>query len=387
MKPSVVIKPPQWMRHPNLLFLMRILNAGDMNARLVGGCIRNHLMGLPVRDIDIATRLIPDEVIERLNTAHIRTIPTGIAHGTVTALINGIGYEITTLRRDIATDGRRADVAFDTDWIADAARRDFTVNALYADCDGSIYDPLGSGMDDLQNHCIRFIGDPEQRIREDYLRILRFFRFYGRYGHGIPDPASFHACKQLKDGIHTLSHERIATELCDILSDNHAIQAVTSMAEASLMPCNTGHIPALGQLIALQEQLDLINIPARYHLIGFDKKYIKNSKINRFFKALDIFEKDWDGNVKRALFLHDRPIVLQGLMILRAIHGNIADNVLTDAVNTPAPVLPVTATDIMDHFHIDPGPQVGAKLDRARDLWIENNFTLNYMELLNGIDN
>ena len=157
---------------------------GNKNLRFVGGCVRNALLGLPITDIDLATTLQPEEVMQRLNAAHIQCIPTGIDYGTVTAVLNGVGYQITTLRRDVATDGRRAVVAYTTDWAEDAARRDLTVNALYADWNGIIYDPLGEGLKDIEKRRIRFVGDPEVRIQEDYLRILRFLRFYSFYGIG-----------------------------------------------------------------------------------------------------------------------------------------------------------------------------------------------------------
>jgi tRNA nucleotidyltransferase/poly(A) polymerase len=181
-------------------------------ARFVGGAVRDWLLGRQVADIDIATSLPPTTVVERLNGSGIRVIPTGLDHGTVTALLNTRAYEITTLRRDVETDGRHARVAFTDDWAEDAARRDFTMNALYAEPDGTIYDPTG-GLDDLEIGLVRFIGDPMQRIEEDRLRLLRYFRFFAWYGQVAPVPADLDACRALAGTLGNLSVERVWIEL------------------------------------------------------------------------------------------------------------------------------------------------------------------------------
>jgi poly(A) polymerase len=177
-----------WMALPETKAVIAALEArgGPGCARFVGGCVRNTLMGKPIDDIDIATTLTPDEVIEALGAAGLRSIPTGVDHGTVTALSGGRPYEITTLRRDVSTDGRRAVVAFTQDWGEDAQRRDFRFNALYADPRGRLYDPTGEGVNDAREGRVVFVGDPRTRIREDYLRILRFFRFHAWYGRARP---------------------------------------------------------------------------------------------------------------------------------------------------------------------------------------------------------
>jgi poly(A) polymerase len=193
------------------------LGAAEGLTRYVGGAVRDDLLGLPVNDIDLATRIVPEEVVERLERARIKAVPTGIDHGTVTAVSDGHPFEITTLRRDVSTDGRRATVAFTDDWKEDAARRDFTINALFADpLTGELFDYFG-GLADLEQRHVRFIGDPFQRIAEDHLRILRFFRFHARFDAGTPDEAALDACTARANDLMALSRERIADELLKLL--------------------------------------------------------------------------------------------------------------------------------------------------------------------------
>ncbi len=194
------------------------LGADRGQTRLVGGAVRDSLAGLPVKDVDLATCFAPDEVIHRLGAAGIKTVATGLAHGTVTAIVDSGGVEITTLRRDLETDGRRAKIAFSDDWREDAARRDFTINALYADIlTGEVFDYFG-GAEDLRAGMVRFIGDPLKRIAEDHLRILRFFRFHARFGRGRPDTKSLDACGARANDLMALSRERIADELLKLLA-------------------------------------------------------------------------------------------------------------------------------------------------------------------------
>jgi poly(A) polymerase len=198
--------------------LLDALGAGEGLTRYVGGAVRDDLLDLPVSDVDLATRLQPQEVIERLEAARIKAVPTGIDHGTVTAVSDGHAYEVTTLRRDVATDGRRATVAFTAAWEEDAARRDFTINALSADpITGEVFDYFG-GLEDLLAHHVRFIGDPLKRIAEDHLRILRYFRFHARFGSGKPDETALEACTVRANDLMALSRERIADELLKLLS-------------------------------------------------------------------------------------------------------------------------------------------------------------------------
>lgn len=223
----------EWTRRADLAGVVAALGPGM--ARYVGGAVRDTLLGLPVKDVDIATPLLPEVVMQRLKEAEIRAVPTGIEHGTVTAALAGGAVEITTLRRDVSTDGRRATVAFAEDWREDAARRDFTINALYADpATGEISDWFG-GLDDLAARRVRFIGDARQRIREDHLRILRFFRFQARFGVWPADAEAEEACAELAATLRGLSRERVGMELINLLALPDPAKAVARMADLGVL--------------------------------------------------------------------------------------------------------------------------------------------------------
>src|SRR5688572_6528451 len=228
---------PHWITALETVAVLDALEAegGADCARFVGGCVRNSLVGRQIDDLDIATTLTPDRVTRALVAAGLRAVPTGIDHGTVTAISNHRPHEITTLRRDVATDGRRATVAFTEDWCEDAQRRDFTLNALYARRDGSIFDPTGHGVADAKAGRIVFVGEPEQRLTDDHLRNLRFFRFYAWFGKGAPDAAAIAACAKLKDRIDNLAAERISKELLKLLAADDPRAAVRLMAETGVL--------------------------------------------------------------------------------------------------------------------------------------------------------
>lgn len=219
-----------WMISPETRAVMDALG----EARFVGGVVRNSLMGREVSDIDIATPLTPDEVTKRLEAAKLKAVPTGVEHGTITAISNGRPYEVTTLRRDVSTDGRRAVVTFTTDWAEDAQRRDFTMNALYADATGEVFDTVG-GVADLKAGRVRFVGDPVTRIREDFLRILRLFRFHAWYGKGEIDKPALQACAAEKAGLRQLSGERIAKEMLKLLAAEDPVPVLRSMAATGIL--------------------------------------------------------------------------------------------------------------------------------------------------------
>jgi poly(A) polymerase len=214
--PPARLPPQPWMTAPGTLAVLQALTAGGSPARFVGGCVRDALLDRPVNDVDIATPEPPPRVLALLRAAGLKALPTGVEHGTITALAHGHHYEVTTLRRDVSTDGRRAVVAFTDDWAADAARRDFTINALFCDSDGTIHDHVG-GIADLAERRIRFVGDAEQRIREDVLRLLRFFRFYAHLGRAPPDAAALAAARTLAPLLPRLSGERVRAELLRLL--------------------------------------------------------------------------------------------------------------------------------------------------------------------------
>jgi poly(A) polymerase len=225
----------KWRRHRGMTKLLDALGGGEGETRYVGGAVRDGLLGLPVNDVDFATRLRPDEVVERLQAAGLKAVPTGIEHGTITAVSDGHPYEVTTLRRDVETFGRHATVAFTDDWKEDAARRDFTINALMADpVTGEIFDYFG-GLPDLEQRHVRFIGDPFERIAEDHLRILRFFRFHARFGQGEPDAAALEACAARANDLMALSRERIADELLKLLSVEDPVATVRIMLERAIL--------------------------------------------------------------------------------------------------------------------------------------------------------
>ncbi len=233
--------------------LLAALDAGRGETRFVGGCVRDTLLGLPVSDVDLATRLAPEEVMRRLEKARIKAVPTGLAHGTVTAVLGGAPVEVTTLRRDVATDGRRATIAYTDDWREDAARRDFTINALSADpASGELFDYFG-GLDDLKARRVRFIGDPLQRIAEDHLRILRFFRFHARFADGEPDPAALAACAARANDLMALSRERIADELLKLLGLPDPAPTVRLMIARGILKPVLPEIESAGRLAALIE--------------------------------------------------------------------------------------------------------------------------------------
>ena len=227
----MILLEAAWQRRPGLDRLVGSLGAANGQCRYVGGAVRDTLLGLPVADLDIATALRPDAVMAHLKAAGIRVVPTGLAHGTVTAVLADGPVEVTTLRRDVATDGRHAVVAFTDDWRADAARRDFTINALSADpTNGIVHDYFG-GVDDLASRRVRFIGEATARIAEDHLRILRFFRFHARFGVDAPDPAGLAACTARANDLMTLSRERIAQELLKLLGATNPVPTVRIMIE------------------------------------------------------------------------------------------------------------------------------------------------------------
>lgn len=211
-----VLPNADWRKRAGLRRIVGALGADAV--KIVGGAVRDTLLGLPVTDIDLATPLLPEEVTRRLEDANVKVIPTGIAHGTVTAIASGDHHEITTLRRDVETDGRRATIAFADDWREDAARRDFTINALYADPDSGRIDDWFGGLDDLAAGCVRFIGDAATRIAEDHLRILRFYRFAARFGQGDLEPVSHAAAIDARQSLKSLSRERVADELLKIMA-------------------------------------------------------------------------------------------------------------------------------------------------------------------------
>lgn len=262
------INAQRWREHRGMARVLEALGADEGLTRYVGGAVRDDLLHLPFSDVDLATRLRPDEVVQRLGAAKIRAVPTGIDHGTITAVSSGHPIEVTSLRRDVATDGRRATIAFTDDWKEDAARRDFTINALSADPrTGEVYDYFG-GTDDLIARRVRFIGEPLERIAEDHLRILRFFRFHARFGAGAPDRDALTACAARANDLMALSRERIADELLKLLSVPEPSPTVAIMLDHRIL---RPVLPEIGQeglnrlqvLVRTEEQANIPSDPIR----------------------------------------------------------------------------------------------------------------------------
>lgn len=265
---DVRLDADHWRRRPGMAKLLEALGAQEGVTRYVGGAVRDALLELPVSDVDLATRLRPDEVVERLQVAGIKAVPTGFDHGTVTAVSDGHPYEVTTLRRDVETHGRRATVAFTDDWREDAARRDFTMNALMADpVTGEVYDYF-DGIPDLRARHVRFIGNPFERIAEDHLRILRFFRFHARFGRGDPDRAALEACTARANDLMALSRERIADELLKLLAVENPSPTVRVMLERSILKpvlpeIETEAVESLEALVAAETEAAIGSDPLR----------------------------------------------------------------------------------------------------------------------------
>src|SRR5262252_88932 len=251
------IDPQPWMVEPATLAVLRALAAGGAEARFVGGSVRDALLGQRIGDIDIATSALPERVIALLEKARIKVVQTGLDHGTVTAIVPPRHFEITTLRRDVETYGRRAQVAFDADWVADAARRDFTINAIFLSPDGTIHDPVG-GLPDLRARRVRFVGDPATRIAEDVLRLLRYYRFEARFGTGAGAPQARAACRAAAYLLPTLSGERIAQELVRLLEIPQPTRILQMMRDDGVLAVV---LPEACRLDRLQRMIETESVP------------------------------------------------------------------------------------------------------------------------------
>lgn len=263
------IDPEVFLKRQGIRRLLKALEAKEGTTRFVGGAVRDLLLDVPHDDLDLATTLKPDEVIRRLEAKGIKAVPTGINHGTITAVSSGTVVEVTTLRSDVSTDGRRATVAFTDDWREDAGRRDFTINALYADpYSGELFDYFG-GLADLESRTVRFIGEPLQRIAEDHLRILRYFRFHARYGHGQPDAHALEACAARANDLMALSRERIADEMLKLLALEDPSPTVQVMLDrgifAPILPeIGKNGLERLRHLVSIERQAELAPDPIRH---------------------------------------------------------------------------------------------------------------------------
>ncbi len=367
-----------------------------VEARVVGGAVRNALLGEPIADIDLAVAAPPEIVVEKAESAGLRAVPTGIEHGTVTLVLDGAHFEVTSLREDVETDGRRAKVRFGEDFAADAQRRDFTINALSVDARGEIYDYVG-GLDDLARRRVRFIGDPRRRIMEDYLRILRFFRFSACYGAGLLDAEGFAACVALRDGIALLSRERLGGELLKTLSFPRSAAVIETMSQAGLLaflsvapwPARCRRLAAI--LSARNHSDSLLSLAAlALHSAGDAERLAEALRLSRAQKRrlADMAEAAaaWHGaskapapaQLREQLFLRGASAARDALLLIQAESAAAPDDRSFLAAesflrDTPAPKAPFAAVDLLTRG-VRQGAGLGAALKRLQAAWIRAGF-------------
>lgn len=395
---------------------MTLLNRDHGEARVVGGAVRNALIGMPVGEVDIATTLHPDEVVRRAEEAGIRTVPTGLEHGTVTLVLAGKSFEVTTLRQDVETDGRHATVVFGNDWAADASRRDLTINALYADVDGKVIDTVG-GMDDIAAGLVRFIGEPDERIAEDYLRILRFFRFFAWYGSGRPEPEALKACARAKERLSGLSAERVWSETKRLLAAADPGRALLWMRQAGVLTAilpetekwGIDLVPALVRTeqafhwapdpilrlaaVIPPDEARIDAMAARLKMSRAEAERLKAWAATSDF-AYDVKDAAFD----RMLYFSDETAVMDRLKLqlasarARAITDSRAmveaagfSRLIERAQKWQRPKFPLSGSDLIAQG-IEQGPELGKTQRRLEALWVESNFRLDRQALLARLD-
>jgi poly(A) polymerase len=392
----------EWLTRPGTRAVFAALGPDGIETRAVGGAVRDTLLGLPVTQaVDLATTAEPEKVIALAERAALKAVPTGIDHGTVTVIADGAPFEVTTLRRDVETYGRHAKIAYTTSWEEDAKRRDFTLNALYADRDGKVFDPLG-GYGDLQAGRVRYIGDAEARIKEDYLRILRFFRFNAYYGKGDMDEAGLKASVKLRGGLEQLSAERVAGELKRILVAPQAARAVAALYDYGLLTGVIGGVPRLTRferLVAIEEANGLppdaaLRLAALAVFVREDVARLalrlRLSNAEQEVLALGVREDEGasvpDEMTAKAAVYRLGPLYRSSLLLAWADSGATPDdagwrNVLTLPERWQAPSFPLGGNDIMTLGELK-GPEIGAVLKSVEQHWIETGFVLERDQLL-----
>jgi poly(A) polymerase len=384
-----------WLTRPQTRAVFAALGADGAQVRAVGGAVRNALMGIPVKDVDLATTALPEDVVALAKRAGLHAVPTGFEHGTVTVVAGKVPFEVTTLRRDIETFGRHARVTFTTDWREDAMRRDFTMNALYCDADGRVHDPLG-GYADLEAHRVRFIGDARHRIREDYLRILRFFRFLAQYGAGAaPDADGLAAARAEKDGLSQLSAERIRAELMLLLAAPGAVAALEVMRDAELIEPLigvAGDVAVLEHLTRLERALGRSPDPVlRLAALSGDGatrlrdrlrlSVVEAGRLADASRRDPAFDPRSDEEVAKAfIYRHGADAFIDGALLDWARTGDPpSDSARASRLQLPlrwhAPKLPVRGADVMA-LGIPAGPAVGRIVSAFEDWWIADGFPL-----------
>ncbi|PSH69637.1 CCA tRNA nucleotidyltransferase [Phyllobacterium brassicacearum] len=401
-----------WLKDSSLQKLLAVLSSGGEGARVVGGAVRNTLLGQRVGDLDIATTCLPNETSRRAEEAGFKVVPTGIEHGTVTVIANEQPYEVTTLRADVETDGRHAEVAFGREWRVDAERRDFTINALYVEADGTIIDLVG-GLADIESRTLRFIGDPEQRIREDYLRILRFFRFFAWYGKGRPESEGLKACARLKDGLARLSAERVWSELKKLLAAPDPSRALLWMRQAGVLTAvlpesEKWGIDAIHGLVTTEQDLHwdadpLLRlasmIPPNVERVAELASRLKLSnserdRLNAWTTTLPPQPEISEAGFAKKLYrsseqgMRDRLSLALASARADAVNDNAAmmraghlSKLLTFLERYEKPKFPLSGGDIVA-AGLDQGPAIGQVYRALEDEWIESGFTLNRDDLV-----
>ncbi len=383
-----------WLKQGALTRLVALLDSDGEEARVVGGAVRNALLRLPVGEIDVATTAVPEEVVRRVEAAGGKAIPTGIEHGTITVVIDHHPVEVTTLRQDVETFGRKARVVFGRDWRADAERRDFTINALSASADGTVHDYVG-GLADIAARRVRFIGDPQQRIEEDYLRILRFFRFHAHFGDGAPDAAGLLACIRARAGLETLSRERVRMELLKLVLAPHATPTLAVMTEAGLLGDVLGGVPLLASFENMVKveaatgvepdavrRLGALGVMVKEDAERLSQRLrLANTESERLL-ALDPW---WrvapaaDEQAARALLYRLGPQSFADRVLLAWARSKAgaADGVWRDLASLPqrwtAPAFPLKAADFIRRG-VPVGPPLGTALRAAEAAWIAADF-------------
>ena len=375
-----------WLHHPSTRKAVGALQDQGHSVWFVGGCVRNALLAEPVGDIDLATTARPEQTIAAAKVADLKSIPTGIDHGTVTVVADGMPFEITTLRRDVATDGRRATVAFADRIEEDAARRDFTMNALYADPEGCVLDPVG-GLPDIMARRVRFIGDADARLSEDRLRALRFFRFHAWYGSDEdgPDPDALAAIADHLDGLSILSKERVRAELLKLLSAPNPAPAVASMEKigvlARLVPGASG--AALGVLVHLESEIEAPPNPIRRLAAICDTRNPVDLRLSRQEARLlsDIrHAAEGTAGAGELAYRMGKDVAMDALLVRAALTGSALPNGWRGSLEEGEyAAFPIKAADLQNTYE---GPALGERLRMLEDRWIASGFKLSRESLL-----
>lgn len=402
---EIQIEPQPWMTLPKTRAVLDALAAGGISVRFVGGCVRDAVIGRRISDIDLATDASPERVMELLEAAGLKVVPTGLAHGTVTAVSDGTPYEITTLRHDVETDGRRAVVAFTDDWEADAARRDFTMNALSLEPGGLLHDPF-DGVKDLRAGRVRFVGDPHQRIHEDVLRLLRYFRFYAHYGRPPPHEPSLRACRELAHLLPRLSAERVRVELLKLLGAAEPAPVIRLMQQEGVMDhflAQASAVERLDRMVAIEATLGLCDslrrlaalLPvdadtARHLAQGLRLSNRERDRLVRMAAPPVRLSPGLDARARRrVLYLAGAEDWTDLVLIAWAATDDPADDpswrtLLAATRGWKRPQLPVSGSDVK-RLGVEEGEAVGELLRAAEDWWIEGDFRADRAECLDWL--